>query len=251
MPRIDKLKKIVSNNMGFIFIMSHMRSRSSLLSHILGSNPAISGYYESRQSYLNWEDFARLRIHAYFDNTGKSNPKFALDSILWNSYRISNQMCLEKKLKIIFLLREPEDTLKSIIYMGNKIGDQNFKDPDWALKYYCDRVKTIKDYYASRIPYQNGLFIDSDKIIQHTDYLLKRLSNWLELEVELSSNYLIFKHTGKKGYGDPLDNIKKGRIIKNKTDYQGINISPSILHKAKAVHDSCKKMLLKTYESIS
>lgn len=127
MSRIAKLKKIlvllcrnpqiVFGNMGYIFIMSHMRSRSSLLSHILGSNPAISGYSESHHSYLDWKHFARLRIRAYSGNRGKSNLKYTLDKILWNNYRISNQMCLKENLKIIFLLREPEDTLKSIINM--------------------------------------------------------------------------------------------------------------------------------------
>lgn len=118
------------------------------------------------------------------------------------------------------------------------------------MKYYCNRVKIIKDY-ASRIQYQNGLFIDSDIMIQHTDYFLNRLSDWLDLIEGLNSNYLIFKNSGKPGYGDPLGNIKRGRILKNKTDYEGIDISLNILHKAKETHESCKKTLLKNYESIT
>src|SRR6056297_3250288 len=100
---IDKLKKlsllllknphILFNNKEYIFILSHIRSRSTLLSHILGSNPSISGYSESHNSYSNWKDFARMRIRIYHANTNKSNPKFFLDKLLWNHNYVSKKMC--------------------------------------------------------------------------------------------------------------------------------------------------------------
>jgi hypothetical protein len=62
---------------------------------------------------------------------------------------------------MIFLLREPEGTIKSIINMGNLIGNQDYKNPKWALNYYRDRLKTIEGY-PSIIHYQNGLFLDSE-----------------------------------------------------------------------------------------
>jgi hypothetical protein len=36
----------------FLFVVSHLRSYSSLLCHILGNHPEISGYSEMHQSYL-------------------------------------------------------------------------------------------------------------------------------------------------------------------------------------------------------
>jgi hypothetical protein len=46
----------------YIFIISHMRSYSSLLSHVLSSNHDICGYLEMHQSYSGWLDFVKLRF---------------------------------------------------------------------------------------------------------------------------------------------------------------------------------------------
>ena len=40
-----------------IFLLSHMRAFTSLLGHILGSNPEINGYYEM---HLSYEDASAL-----------------------------------------------------------------------------------------------------------------------------------------------------------------------------------------------
>ncbi|QQZ27263.1 hypothetical protein HMY34_16720 [Thiothrix subterranea] len=42
-----------------IFLLSHMRAYSSLLGHIIGSQPRINGYYEMHQSYLSDADLAQ------------------------------------------------------------------------------------------------------------------------------------------------------------------------------------------------
>ena len=110
--RLAKNPQIILDNRGYIFILSHMRSRSTLLAHILGSNPEIGGYFELHKSYLNWLDLIILRLRVQLDN---KNIKFALDKILWNRLQISEKICLKENLKIIFLLRKPEDTIKSII----------------------------------------------------------------------------------------------------------------------------------------
>ena len=44
----------------YIFVLSHMRSFSSLLCHILGSHSEISGYLETHLSYIGRSDLHRL-----------------------------------------------------------------------------------------------------------------------------------------------------------------------------------------------
>jgi hypothetical protein len=44
-----------------LFLLGHMRSYSSVLSHILGSHPQISGYCETHTKYRTWVDLWKLR----------------------------------------------------------------------------------------------------------------------------------------------------------------------------------------------
>jgi hypothetical protein len=54
----------ISNNR-YIFILSHMRSRSSLLSHILGSNREINGHSELHQNYTGRKSLLEMKLNIY------------------------------------------------------------------------------------------------------------------------------------------------------------------------------------------
>ena len=68
----------------FLFVVSHMRSYSSLLCHILGSHPEISGYSETHQSYLGRNDLDRL-AKTVREHTGETAlNRILLDKVLHN-----------------------------------------------------------------------------------------------------------------------------------------------------------------------
>ncbi len=221
-----------------------MRSRSSLLSHILGSNPNIIGYSELHLSYLTWKDLLRLRVNAYLNIREHLHDKYILDKILHNSHSISRNMFEAQNTKFIFLLREPEATIKSIINMSCIYGIDYYKDPGNALDYYHSRLSMMK-YYAS-MNRTNGLFIESDDLINNTDAVLDDLSNWLGLKTALNAKYSIFKNTGKFGYGDPLGNIKSGKILKT-NGHKEIHVPSTLLKKGKDAYESCKKNLKRNF----
>jgi hypothetical protein len=57
----------------YIFLLSHMRSYSTLLCHILGSHSEVSGYSEARQAYVGIRDLFTLRYKVYLTNNNSLN----------------------------------------------------------------------------------------------------------------------------------------------------------------------------------
>ena len=129
----------------YLFLLSHMRSRSSVLAHILGSNPDICGYRELQFSYRSRLSLMKMRAVIYSDLECPLNNKFLLDKFLHN-YSISSRVIESAKPKFIFLLRYPESTIKSIINMGHETGIEWYKDPIQAMDYYCSRLSGLEEF---------------------------------------------------------------------------------------------------------
>ena len=70
------------------------------------------------------------------------------------------------------------------------------------------------------------------------------LTDWLQLKTTLSSEYKIFSKTGKPGFGDPSDNIKQGKIIKNR-EPADVTIPTDILQSANEGYIKCREALMK------
>ena len=70
-----------------VFILSHMRSGSSLLEHILSSNDEIMGFGEQNRIYKNFFDLKKMEFYIrkkqrlFFNNV-----KYSVDQILHNQY---------------------------------------------------------------------------------------------------------------------------------------------------------------------
>src|SRR6185436_15808518 len=73
----------------FLFVVSHMRSYSSLLCHILGSHPAISGYSEAHQSYFGRNDLDRLARTVREHTEEAALKPYVLDKVLHDNTEIA------------------------------------------------------------------------------------------------------------------------------------------------------------------
>jgi hypothetical protein len=233
----------------YIFIISHIRSRSSLLSHILGSNPAIAGSFESQISYLKPIDFLHLRILVHLANQGKKHTDFYLDKILWNNHNIAPDIYQKENLRFVFLLRNPQETIRSIIHMGNKLNLKFYQEPEWISRYYTERLNNIRQW-SEMIPHERAFFVDSEKIIQHTDQTLDHLSNWLGLKERLTPHYTIFANTGKPILGDPLENIKNGKIIKKRVSDRDLEFPKNLFNTINASYKDCRKALSESFAGV-
>lgn len=243
---IKKLTLIATNpsilcaSSKYLFILSHMRSRSSVLSHVLGSNEGICGYSELQSSYLRRRDIINMRIKLHQELNCELKDKYLLDKILHNSLTISNEVYNLINPKVIYLLRKPESTIKSIINMGYITGISWYKDPEQATNYYCSRLSRLAEY--TKIIKSDYFFIESDDLINDTDNILRNLTDWLGLDTPLTSEYAMFDNTGKPRHGDPSDNIRTGKIIETKS-FPEIEIPLEILQTAESSYEKCKTAL--------
>jgi len=222
-----------------------MRSRSSLLSHLLGSHPQIAGYSELHCSYKNVKALANMKAKINLKLKNETQAKYYLDKILHN-YPFSADILNNSNIKIIFLLREPQATIQSIIQLGHITGATRWLNkPFKALDYYCARLLKLEEFFHQLqvLNKNNYFFIESDDLVKNPNNLLSNLQSWLNLDSPINEQYSIFSDTGKAGYGDPSENIKTGKIIKNKKD-NDIILPDKVIDIGKTAYDKCFQKLI-------
>ncbi len=223
-----------------LFMLSHMRSRSSLLSHILGSNEAIAGYSELSIRYKNTGSLLDQKIALHQDGLEINSNTILFDKVLHNSYDFKKAELLNKdEFKVIVMVRPPEATVKSIVTMGRKQGNAKYGNIDWACDYYIGRLDKLVRISQHLDDY---IFVNSDDIVNCPDETLTRLTNSLNLKTPLSTEYSSFNKTGMKKSGDTSDNIKKGRIVLTREN-NDITISESLLKNLNNCYESSFRKL--------
>jgi hypothetical protein len=240
LTKAKKIYRVVLNpqiftcRVKYLFVFSHMRSRSSVLSHVLGTNSNICGYRELHTTYRGRMSLIKMRAMIFSDLECNLNDKYLLDKIL-HDYHFSDRVFEIVKPKVIFLLREPEDTIKSIINIG-------YNDPMKVMDYYCDRLMSLIEY--SKKIGKGYFFIESNELVDNTDNVLESLSIWLNLSEPLDKRYLTFRNTGKPGHGDTSHNIKSG-ILKKTKNYSDLKIPREVLQRGESSYKNCRDSLLK------
>ena len=155
---------------------------------------------------------------------GQVDRKYLLDKILHNRLRISEKTLRTRPLSNIFLVRNHNDTLKSIIRLYTSPGAKpsKFANEEGAAEYYIKRLSKLKEY--SRTSKGKNIFIKSESLINKTEETFELLSDYLNLKEELSSSYNTFQYTGIPRYGDPSEYINSGKIVRNR-NHKDIEIS--------------------------
>jgi len=226
-----------------IFLLSHMRANTSLISHILGSHPQISGYYEMHLSYVTEDDlFTQEQLYASKD-TVKSSSKYLFDKILHNKYEFLPELLVSKKIKILLSIRPPEQTIKSIISLfQNKKTGHPYAEPENATEYYIDRITKLAQFCERNKG--SYYYYDADLIRTSPKKTLDCMQKWLSLTTPLTGQYQIFSQTGRPGAGDSTGNMKKGRIVQRQSNYEDIKIPRHLLQNAVSQAHRCKDLIV-------
>jgi hypothetical protein len=208
-----------------------MRAGSSLLSRLLCNNPQILGYGETYMNYGSESDLEAmsgkimyvLREWLSENESERIETAYFLDKLVHN-YLIEDgqsDLLLNEKFQIVFLLREPEGTLPSIMRLLSW-------DEQSACKYYVDRIDRLVEYGQCLLGEKPFFFTTYQDILHDTDEVFQGVETFLHLEHPLSEKYQM---TTKRG-GDQSDNLASGKIIRDKKKQSDIVISPEILEKA-------------------
>jgi len=203
---------------GYLFVVGHMRSYSSLLAHILGSHPAIVGYAEMHQKYRNVLDLLELTRKVERSCNKPFAGRYVLDKIL-HPQVLADRVLRRKDVQVIAIAREPEATVSSIL----AIRCGGIDSIDAAIDYYVNRMKAL--VRISEVRDGNVAYVDGESIVGNTGPSLRALSAQLQLEPPLRSEYSIFRLTGAPKYGDPSEWIRAGRVVRQRAPLPPLHIS--------------------------
>lgn len=193
-----------------IFILSHMRSTSSLLSHVLSAHEQICGHKELHSSYTKPTHLIKTKASLFEEQQSYQQADYLLDKLLHNRLVIDEKI-FRSLPKYIFLLRNPERTMSSMIKMHLEYNDEN---SIYRLEeYYLSRLEALMHYWQALKG--EKIFISSEQLTENTADSLDKLSDFLGLNTPLSEQYSVYTDTGKGGVGDPSNNIKAGKILKS------------------------------------
>jgi hypothetical protein len=220
-----------------LFVLSHMRSYSSLLAHVLGSHPEIDGYCETHLRYHFPFDVLRLHWRVRKLTGEPLRGRYVLDKILHN-YAISPGILEGQRVRAVLLLRQPEDVVQSILHMGTHLDpvEQN-TNLEQVTGYYVSRLQRLAEL-ARRLG-RRAAFVESEALLHHTDATLEFLRDYLELSGPLQRRYRSFAKTGKPGFGDPSPVIRSGEISAQPEKRARFTVPSSLIAKVAHAHGAC------------
>lgn len=220
-----------------------MRAYTSLAGHILGSHPQINGYFEMHHSYDDASSLNR-QLALYLENEElKPNSRFLFDKLLHNDYCLRPERLGLSEMKVLVCLREPEQTIKSIVSLFSKKEiDDLYASPVASARYYIERVSALADY--CRAHGQRYYYFDSALLPSAPDLLLPEMSRWLALDSPLKDRYDIFSGTGEAGKGDSSGVIRSGRINDRVSDYSSIDVPENQLVTARQIYQECRRQII-------
>jgi hypothetical protein len=231
----------------YIFILSHMRSGSTLLVHLLSSHPKIAGFGEVGIMYRSPAELDELLLKlSDFYKQPRLTQTFALDKLLQNVLLEDRSILNRDDVYPLFLLRDPEQALPSIghvyTHVYPKAAPHLAGDLTSATEYYRARLACLSDYARSIQGKERAGFITHNQLLTETESVFAFLQNWLHLETPFREEYRTHQATGKAGIGDFSDTIKEGRIVRGeKHEYAAV--PPENMQQARAAFSECERVL--------
>jgi hypothetical protein len=215
----------------YVFVLAHMRSGSTLLSHILSSHPDFVGAGETHTFYKTPADMRKLAPRTcQLLRTMQLSGKYLVDKITMDWYLTDDTLSQLPIYKSVILIREPEAALKSII------GLFKWKE-EMALHHYVTRLEMLGRY--GQVLGQRAIFIEYDDLVDRPRETLAGLTRFFEADPPFTESYERSKITGKMG--DPSKNISKGHIFR--TPGHEISVSESAIAEARAAFYGCRERL--------
>jgi hypothetical protein len=203
-----------------LFVLSHQRSGSSLLVHLLNTNPKVLGYGETLIHYASERDLWRLPL-MIMARTRKpvALQRYVVDKLLYDELIEEPSLLRSDKLRTIFLVREPKGALQSLIQAPKLNGwpqqpdaNRDHVNQELAARYYCDRLRDLEEYARTIDDKGRSLFITFDQLLERTGEVFRGFQELLQVGTPFSEQYEILRTTGTSGYGDVSANIKRGFV---------------------------------------
>jgi len=192
----------------WLLVFAHARSGSSLLTHILASNPRILAWGEVRWTYRTCADFLASELYSR-KMAGKLFRPFdyITDKINQNALTPDLELFDSTDIDIILLTRDPARAASSLLAMSDsyKAG----VDKAWVMDYFLQRYPYLARF-GTEHQHSRRIWISYESLLNDTDAVLNTLAQFLSLSSPLSERYPTHQFTGMRG--DPSPKIWTGRI---------------------------------------
>jgi len=227
-----------------IFLLSHMRAYTSLFGHIMGSNPAICGYYEMHIGYYSWKSPIRQKLLYFRQESTKPGFSYMFDKILHNDHSVSLDVLNGSRARSIFCLRQPKDVIPSILRLYARIDPAHeFNSEAFATHYYIKRLAVLEAIAESLE--QDFFYFDSESLKLQSDECLGSLSEWLQLRTPLSDTYALQQQTSRERIGDSSAALRAGHIRREASQYQGWSPQEDLLQSANSAYREARSTMIK------
>lgn len=172
----------------YLFLLSHVRAGSSLLSLILGNNPGICGYGETMLRYQTADDLRLLtgnNLYRLQPLRLPGNERYMFDKLVHDDLLEPAEvpMLVENRSKFVFLIREPAGAIRSLMSMVKG------QDDTLATSLYVLRLHTLEQYAAALSGLEVAFLLSYEDLIERTENALAGLAAHLELREPLSETY--------------------------------------------------------------
>jgi hypothetical protein len=235
-----------------IFLLSHVRGYTTLMGHILGSHPEISGYAETWLSYGSPLDLIKLRLFVANHGNFKPESRFLFDKILHNRLTMSDSVLRRDDVHCLFIIRRPVPTLKSMVALyhayiaggGLAVGCTLPGTVEAALVQYRQRLRTLADI-GERLHRlgRHSLVLLADELMEKPDDLLRGVSDFLGLSTPLKKEYSLFARSGAWDRGDTSDFIRKRVIVRPRPAHNEIEVPVDLAEQGADAYAVCLRRL--------
>ncbi len=237
----------------YLLLLTHARSYSTLLCHILGNHPQICGYSEAMIPYETAVDLIRLNCEVFRAGNYRGDCDYVLDKLVYDNFGVSGIVLRNPRVTPLLMVREPEAAIASFVRVRAREYEQGLAD--WAAQgidrarnaelaavYYISRLRTLQAF-AARLEAmgKRGLFLAAESLIADTAATFRWLERELGLREPLREEYRLFRNTGAVGSGDTSPAIRAGRIVRDRDDRDEapVAIPPDLLDHARQAHAEC------------
>ena len=214
-----------------LFLLSHMRAGSTLLTQILSQNPEILGYGELFIPYqTRWDLYGMAgKLSIKKVRTSNDEDRILMDKLLHNYLMVDTLHEIVARLPVsyVFLIRPPYESVSSLM--------RNFGfSESFCFSYYNDRLLKLGSY-VNEMPANTSVALTYSQLTEHTPQSFALLEKHLGLRTGLSSQYDI--NGLKNRVGDRSAKMFSGQIVnRRQEDRVKVSLDPVKLVESQEIY---------------
>lgn len=223
-----------------LLLLGHMRSGSTLLLHLLMTNPEVAALGERGAVYACRADFARLAVAARLARRAPLRRlRYVVDQLNHDQLTPDAGLLQDPRVKVLFLLRRPQPSVSSIVELYRVHYEEGWS-VSRAVDYYVGRLGALTRLAQGLSGPTGAALIRYESVLESPQRTLEALRLFLGLRQGFTETYATHRFTGRSG--DPGPRIGAGRIVSQRP-VAPLDLDVSELERAAAAYDQCSKAL--------